>query len=281
MDQNAMMESDTLIAVDECDNIIPNASISKKRAHVFGPSSPRGILHRAFSVFLFNSQKDLLLTRRSLDKITFPGVWTNTCCSHPLQNMIPNEVDDPNVDYPHFPGTKYAAIRKLHHELGIEPEAVPHEKFRFLTRFHYWATDIQNDDANDDDVPLPIWGEHEIDYIFFIQCMDDIKVRPNPEEVAEYKFVSMNELKSMMYPSSSNNNHEEPLKWSPWFQGIMERGGFDWWENLQDALEENPSSNIYCNKDVTFFDPPLNFVASYNLPSHGRRTGVLSLDDST
>jgi isopentenyl-diphosphate delta-isomerase len=44
----------------------------------------KGLLHRAFSVFLFDSQNRLLLQQRASEKITFPDMWTNTCCSHPL-----------------------------------------------------------------------------------------------------------------------------------------------------------------------------------------------------
>jgi isopentenyl-diphosphate delta-isomerase type 1 len=44
----------------------------------------KGLLHRAFSVFLFDSQNRLLLQQRATEKITFPDMWTNTCCSHPL-----------------------------------------------------------------------------------------------------------------------------------------------------------------------------------------------------
>jgi len=55
---------------------------------------PRGILRRAFSVFLFNSEGKLLLQQRAPTKITFPNVWTNTCCSHPLFGYNPTEVDN-------------------------------------------------------------------------------------------------------------------------------------------------------------------------------------------
>lgn len=54
----------------------------------------QGMLHRAFSVFLFNSKGELLLQQRSDEKITFPGYWTNTCCSHPL--YVPNELIEEN-----------------------------------------------------------------------------------------------------------------------------------------------------------------------------------------
>jgi isopentenyl-diphosphate delta-isomerase len=48
----------------------------------------KGLLHRAFSVFLFNSENKLLLQQRANEKITFPDLWTNTCCSHPLNTPL-------------------------------------------------------------------------------------------------------------------------------------------------------------------------------------------------
>ncbi len=75
----------------------------------------QGLLHRAFSVFLFNDQNQLLLQQRSLAKITFPGYYTNTCCSHPLAN---------ESTHPPINGVIQAAIRKLNHELGIPTNEV-------------------------------------------------------------------------------------------------------------------------------------------------------------
>lgn len=54
----------------------------------------QGMLHRAFSVFLFNTKGELLLQQRADAKITFPGYWTNTCCSHPL--YVPDELVEEN-----------------------------------------------------------------------------------------------------------------------------------------------------------------------------------------
>ena len=65
---------------------------SKYASHRFIPEQTRGLLHRAFSVFLFNADDKLLLQQRASTKITFPSLWTNTCCSHPLYNE--EEMDD-------------------------------------------------------------------------------------------------------------------------------------------------------------------------------------------
>jgi isopentenyl-diphosphate delta-isomerase len=105
----------------------------------------RGLLHRAFSVFLFDSQNRLLLQQRATEKITFPDMWTNTCCSHPLG--IPGETGvglDASVQ-----GVRRAAVRKLDHELGIPSAQVPIDNFKFLTRIHYKSPSDGK------------WGEHE------------------------------------------------------------------------------------------------------------------------
>jgi len=105
----------------------------------------KGLLHRAFSVFLFNTKNELLLQQRASEKITFPDMWTNTCCSHPLG--VPGETGA-DLDTAVM-GVKRAAQRKLLQELGIKAEQVPLEKFHFLTRIHYVAPSDGK------------WGEHE------------------------------------------------------------------------------------------------------------------------
>jgi isopentenyl-diphosphate delta-isomerase type 1 len=258
MDQEAMMESDMLVVVDENDVLVPNAVVSKKKAHEFNNDQPRGIAHRAFSIFIFNEKNEMLLTRRADSKITFPGVWTNTCCSHPCHGMTPNEVDVVPDAFPDFPGIKHAAIRKLRHELGIDSKYVPHDDIQFVSRFHYWAADTKTYGA---ETP---WGEHEVDYVLFLQNKgEQPEIRPNEDEVAEYKYVSIDELKLMF--------DEPELEWSPWFRGIMDLGGFEWWQDLEATLKGE-----HCYSDVTFFDPPLEHYGNYNLASHGRLTGVLS-----
>lgn len=141
MSQNDFMERDTVLVLNNDDTVI--GSESKKASHVFSADQSRGVLHRAFSVFLFDSSTgELLLQKRASTKITFPNVWTNTCCSHPLHGMEVNEVDGPDdVKDGSVKGVKAAAVRKLEHELGIPVGELPIENFKFLTRLHYWAAD--------------------------------------------------------------------------------------------------------------------------------------------
>jgi isopentenyl-diphosphate delta-isomerase len=108
----------------------------------------KGLLHRAFSVFLFNDKNELLLQQRASEKITFPDMWTNTCCSHPLHMATETGSNLPDA----VRGVKNAARRKLDHELGIKQEQVPFEDFHFLTRIHYKAPSNGQ------------WGEHESEH---------------------------------------------------------------------------------------------------------------------
>ena len=264
MDQNTLMETDMLVAVDEHDHLVPNVVLSKKTGHTFNADTPRATLHRAFSFFIFNSKQELLLTQRAATKITFPNVWTNTVCSHPLYGMHPNEADVVPDAYPNFPGIKQAALRKCQHELGIPPSMIDPSRIQFITRFHYWAADTVTY-GNTADCP---WGEHEVDYILFYQLLpnddDQLLMTPNPEEVSDYKYVSIEELQHRMFTDPT-------LLWSPWFRGIMDRGGFEWWEHLDQAM-----AGSYTNDRITYFDPPAMHRAPYNVPSHTKLTGVLS-----
>jgi len=168
-DQMNFMTTEKLILVDRDDNFV--GADTKKAAHTFDKSYPRGSLHRAFSVFLFNSEGKLLLQQRAAEKITFPKVWTNTCCSHQLFGYSPNEFDDEEaISSGRVEGAKAAAIRKLEHELGITSPKVNIENFKFLTRLHYWAADVLTHGKNSP------WGEHEIDYILFIQATHRISI---------------------------------------------------------------------------------------------------------
>lgn len=238
--QRDFLHLDECIVVDKDDSICGHAS--KQDAHLFNRSNPRGILHRAFSVFLFNMDGKLLLQQRASGKVTFPNVWTNTCCSHPLHGYTPSEIDDEiAVSTGNVGGIKAAALRKLNHELGIHPNQII--DLKYLTRLHYCAADNENNvTVNELD---DSWGEHEIDYILFTQVSNDLIIKPNDEEVQDVKFVTLEELQTMMLPSSG-------LAWSPWFRIIVDKFLKYWWENLEETLR----TDIFCDyRTIHRFDP--------------------------
>lgn len=244
MSQEEFMKKDTVIVLDEKDNVI--GSESKLKSHEFLTEQPRGVLHRAFSAFIFDeSTGEMLLQQRAAAKITFPSVWTNTCCSHPLHGMSPPEVDTPaDVANGTVMGAKHAAVRKLGQELGIPANQLPVDKFKFLTRFHYWAADTVTHG------PKSPWGEHEIDYVLFltVPSKDTITTKPNPDEVDDIKWVTQPQLLSMM--------DDPKLLFSPWFRIIAKRwilGNDGWWANLDEAM----STDKYCDYEtISTFDPP-------------------------
>ncbi|KAH6676737.1 NUDIX hydrolase domain-like protein [Halenospora varia] len=214
-EEQIRLMDEVCIVLDENDKPIGN--FSKKICHLM-TNIDKGLLHRAFSVFLFNSKNELLLQQRATEKITFPDMWTNTCCSHPLG--IPGET---GVELPEaVAGVKRAAQRKLDHELGIKAAQVPIENFKFLTRIHYKAPSDGK------------WGEHEIDYILFIKA--DVDLEPNLNEVRDTRYVTADGLKTMFNDSA--------LKFTPWFKLICNSLLFEWWEHLDSGLEKYMDEEI-------------------------------------
>ncbi|AYM99399.1 isopentenyl-diphosphate Delta-isomerase [Chryseobacterium sp. 3008163] len=126
--------------------------MEKQQAHI------NGLLHRAFSVFLFNDQGEMLLQKRAAEKYHSPNQWTNAVCSHPRD------------------GESYleGAKRRVKEELGIETELS--EKFNFI----YKA-----------DVGKGLW-EHELDYVFTGTYNADFNLNKN--EVEEVRYISMKDL---------------------------------------------------------------------------------------
>ncbi|EAU93097.1 isopentenyl-diphosphate Delta-isomerase [Coprinopsis cinerea okayama7 len=199
--QSKLME-ERCILVDEEDNAI--GAMDKKTCHLM-ENINQGLLHRAFSVFLFRpSDGKLLLQQRATEKITFPDMWTNTCCSHPLDDFEEEKVEAGQL------GVKVAASRKLEHELGIPLSQTPIDQYQYLTRIHYVAP------SNGP------WGEHEIDYILFLTA--DVDVTINPNEIRDHKWVSKEELRAMF---------EDPTQsFTPWFKLIARDFLFGWWDEL-------------------------------------------------
>lgn len=235
--QEDFMQRDECLVVDEHDTLLRTAN--KHACHRFNqPDQPVAPLHRAFSVFLFRPEDNrLLLQQRAAAKVTFPSVWTNTCCSHPLAGQQPDEVDGPQqVADGSVPGVRAAAVRKLAHELGMDPAVLrpllgDPRVCRFVTRLHYCAAD------SDTWGPAAEWGEHEVDYILLLRPppgeVERMGLLPNPEEVDAVKWVSPSELQSMMEPSTG-------LRWSPWFRIIATQPAFlpTWWSDLDAVLAE-------------------------------------------
>ena len=197
-EQVAFMAEECIL-VDESDAV--TGSASKADCH-----HGEGVLHRAFSILLFNSEGRLLLQQRSSEKITFPGVWANTCCSHPLHC-------EPELETQDAMGVKRAAQRKLGQELGIPETGAPLEDMVFMTRMLYRAR------ANAE------WVEHEMDHIICLRA--DVEPAPNPNEIAETRWVTQAELRDLL--------NSELI--GPWFRLIAENLLPAWWENLDDLTE--------------------------------------------
>ncbi|KAK4366420.1 hypothetical protein RND71_014300 [Anisodus tanguticus] len=205
--QRRLMFDDECILVDENDRVVGHDT--KYNCHLMEKIEAENLLHRAFSVFLFNSKYELLLQQRSATKVTFPLVWTNTCCSHPLYRD--SELIEENAL-----GVRNAAQRKLRDELGIPAEDVPVDQFTPLGRILYKAPSDGK------------WGEHELDYLLF--TVREVNMKPNPDEVAEVKYVNREQLKELLRKADAG---EEGLKLSPWFKLIVDNFLFKWWDHLE------------------------------------------------
>lgn len=119
----------------------------------------QGSLHRAFSIFIFNSNGEMLLQQRALDKYHSGGLWTNTCCSHP----------QPGEDI------LAAANRRLMEEMGFAASLEKVFSFKYKTDFDNGLM------------------EHELDHVFTGKYDGDIK--PDPTEVSGYSFLSVDAVR--------------------------------------------------------------------------------------
>ena len=136
-----------VILVDEADT--PLGKMEKMEAH------RKALLHRAFSVFIFNSKGEMLLQRRAQGKYHSPGLWTNACCSHPR----------PGED------THSAALRRLKEELGIATTLTKLFDFTYRSAYDNGLT------------------EFEFDHVF-AGVYDGRDLQPDPAEVSDFCFRS-------------------------------------------------------------------------------------------
>jgi isopentenyl-diphosphate delta-isomerase len=140
-----------VILVDEKDNVV--GEMEKMEAH------RKGILHRAFSILIFNSKGELLLQKRSVKKYHSGGLWTNACCSHPTTD---ESIHD-------------ATRKRLMLEMGIELQPEFAYKFIYKTKL----------DRN--------LIEYELDYVF-TGVFDGTPII-NQDEVEDWKFMSISSIR--------------------------------------------------------------------------------------
>ncbi len=143
-----------VILVDESDNEV--GLMEKMEAH------EKGLLHRAFSIFIFNQKGEMLLQQRAFAKYHSGGLWTNACCSHPRANET----------------TLAAAERRLKEELGFE--APIHEVFSFT-----YKASFENG-----------LTEHEFDHVFTGRY--DGIINFNPDEVAAVKYMAVEDVRNSL-----------------------------------------------------------------------------------
>jgi isopentenyl-diphosphate delta-isomerase len=141
-----------VILVDEQDN--PIGLMPKLEAH------QKAVLHRAFSVFIFNDKGELMLQQRAKHKYHSPGLWTNTCCSHQREG-------ESNVQ---------AGKRRLQEEMGFTTDLREVTSFIYKAPFDNGLT------------------EHEFDHVLLGYYEDDPVI--NPDEVASWKWMLLEEVKN-------------------------------------------------------------------------------------
>lgn len=151
---------ENVILVNEHDVAI--GTMEKLEAH------EKGLLHRAFSIFVFNSKNELLLQRRALTKYHSAGLWTNTCCSHPRP-------EEETID---------AAHRRLKEEMGFDTELNFKTKFIYKTPFENGLT------------------EHELDYVFVGYY--NLQPNINTNEVESFRWTALQDLKQEIKSTPQN-----------------------------------------------------------------------------
>jgi len=213
--QEALL-AEPCILVDEQDKMIGQAS--KRDCHLSAADGTT-LLHRAFSLFVFNSKEELLMQQRSSTKITFPDMWTNTCCSHPL--AFPEEEEETDAL-----GVRRAAQRRIEIELGVQGVEAPVDNIQYLTRLLYSAPSDG------------LWGEHELDYILLLRANPSLE--PCPEEVKAVEWVRREDLQDFISDVEARGED-----FTPWFKLISKNLLPTWWRNLARIQEHRDHQTIH------------------------------------
>ena len=149
-----MTENDKVILVNEHDDMV--GIMDKMEAH------RQGLLHRAFSIFIFNQKGEMLLQQRALSKYHSAGLWTNACCSHPIPGEKTND----------------AAQRRLMEELGFDTPVEKIFDFVYKAAFDNGLT------------------EHEFDHVFAGEYEGKLNI--NPDEVNDFCYKEISEIKNTL-----------------------------------------------------------------------------------
>lgn len=227
------MDMDYVVLVNPFDQ--PIGTLSKRNAHIRLHDQHLLPLHRSFSLNTFalspcGDKLLMLLTKRAKSKITFPDLYTNTCCSHPLINIL-NEVretsttssqqlldatqEPPPVCKVAVQDVTKAVQRKAAQELGLH---LVDNDLVFVRRMHYMAVE-------------PKWGEHEMDYLFISMHPQIPSLQVNSDEVSQVQWVSAEELRTML--------EDAPQCFTPWSYLIFTNMIFEWWDVLERPTRSN------------------------------------------
>lgn len=204
------MMKELLIAVNQYDKI--KGFSTKLDCHKISRENPTGICHRAFSLFLFDQfTGDILLQKRAALKFTFPELWSNTVCSHPILNKHMNELQ--GID-----GIFNAVRRRFNIEMGnVMPDYV-FNSLKYIGRVMYKARSSTQ------------YYENEIDYIVF--GLIDRKTYPlkcNPEEIQQLKYCTIDNLYKLIC--------ERPEEFTPWLRKIVSGDYLQKWLTLYQSKE--------------------------------------------
>nr|XP_006980243.3 isopentenyl-diphosphate delta-isomerase 2 [Peromyscus maniculatus bairdii] len=194
------------IVIDKQDQII--GAETKKNCHLM-ENIEKGLLHRGFSVILFNTKNQLLVQQRADAKYTFPGHFTDSCSSHPL--YMPDELEEKDAL-----GVRRAALRRLQTELGIPQEQISIKDIIFMNRIYHKSPSDG------------IWGDHEIGYLLLVR--KDLMLNPDTREVRSYRYMSQEDVQELLDRGARG---EEKI--TPWFRTIVEGFLLSWWPYLEDV----------------------------------------------
>lgn len=202
--------SQKLLMVDSQDCFLDY--IDKHTAHKLDYiNSTEAYPHRAFSLFVFNSENKLLMQQRSHKKLTFPLHWSNTCCGHPLKGQNSEEV-------------KQEALDRALQELGVKFDT---SCITFLGKILYKAP------ADD------YWGEFEVDYLYFVRDnrFKYISQLPiNSEECESAEWLQRDKLQDYV------KSHDKLV--TPWFYQLVTQTDFgEWWDKFAQGTLEPASEN--------------------------------------